>query len=93
MKRGKSLLVVLLLVGVLLAWPAAVCAEPASEHQQASLTTGAKHKAHGIERSGGWEGSAEGIAYSEFNHHFTGLSDLLFGLAELANALQYLQLV
>jgi len=38
-------------------------------------------------------GSAEGIAYSEFNHRFAGLSDLLFGLAELATALQYPHLV
>ena len=27
---------------------------------------------------GGWEGSAEGIAYSEFNHHFAGLFDVRF---------------
>lgn len=90
---GNLLLSVLLLVGVLLAWPAAVCAEPAPDHQQASLPTDMKHKAHGMEGSGGWEGSAEGIAYSEFNHHVTGLSDLLFGLAELATALQYPQLI
>lgn len=93
MKWGNPLLSVLLFVGVLLAWHAAVCAEPAPEYQQASLPTDTKHKAHGMEGSGGWEGSAEGIAYSEFNHHVTGLSDLLFGLAELANALQYPQLV
>ncbi|MBS0151971.1 MAG: hypothetical protein JSR31_13610 [Nitrospira sp.] len=39
--------------------------------------------------SGSWEGSPEGIAYSEFNHHFAGLCDMLFGFAELGQALQY----
>jgi hypothetical protein len=37
----------------------------------------------------GWEGSAEGVAYSEFNHRFAGLCDVLFGLAELGLALRY----
>jgi putative copper resistance protein D len=37
---------------------------------------------------GGWEGSSAGIAYSEFNHHFAGLCDVLFGLAELGYALR-----
>ena len=32
--------------------------------------------------SGRGEGSPESIAYSEFNHHFAGLSDRLFGFAE-----------
>ena len=29
------------------------------------------------------------MAYSEFNHHFAGLCDVVFGLAELGNALKY----
>ncbi len=89
MKWGISLLSALLLVGVFVARPAVVWPEPAAEHQQASSTTDTNHKAHGIEGSGGWEGSAEGIAYSEFNHHFAGLCDVVFGLAELGYALQY----
>lgn len=36
---------------------------------------------------GGWEGTPEGIAYSEFNHRFVGLLVLLFGCAELGPAL------
>ncbi len=92
MKWGNSLRPVLFLVGAFFTWPTAVCAEPASEHQQAFLTTDTEHKAHEHGGGEGWEGSAEGIAYSEFNHHFTGLSDLLLGLTELANALQYPQL-
>ena len=39
--------------------------------------------------SGRWEGSAEGMAFSEFNHHLAGFFDLIFGLAELGYALQY----
>lgn len=37
---------------------------------------------------GGWEGSAAGIAYSEFNHHVAGLLLLLIGCAELNQALR-----
>lgn len=38
---------------------------------------------------GRWEGSPEGIAFSEFNHHFAGVSDMLFGFAELSIALEH----
>jgi hypothetical protein len=34
-----------------------------------------------------WEGSAEGIAYSEANHHLAGILVLLIGLSELRQAL------
>ena len=34
-----------------------------------------------------WEGSREGIAYSEFNHHLAGIFLLLIGLSELRQAL------
>jgi len=34
-----------------------------------------------------WEGSVAGIAYSEFNHHLTGLLVLVIGLSELRQAL------
>lgn len=42
-------------------------------------------------REGGsdWDGSPQGVAYSEFNHRFVGLCVLLFGLAELGHALGY----
>jgi len=36
----------------------------------------------------GWEGSVQGIAYSEFNHHLAGLFVLLMGLAELIQSLR-----
>lgn len=35
----------------------------------------------------GWEGSLAGIAYSEFNHHLTGMLVLIIGLSELRQAL------
>jgi putative copper resistance protein D len=36
---------------------------------------------------GQWEGSAEGIAYSEFNHALAGLGVILVGLTELRTAM------
>lgn len=36
----------------------------------------------------GWEGSAQGVAYSEFNHHLAGFFVLLIGCAELSQALR-----
>ena len=35
----------------------------------------------------GWEGSVAGIAYSEFNHHLTGMLVLIIGLSELRQTL------
>ena len=35
----------------------------------------------------GWEGSTQGVAYSEFNHHLTGILVLIIGLSELHQAL------
>ncbi len=50
----------------------------------------AQHDHHG---GGGsepaWEGSPEGIAYSEFNHHLAGFLVLLIGLSELRQALRW----
>lgn len=63
-------------------------AQAPSGHQDVSTETGGTTDHHG-HASGRWEGSPEGIAYSEFSHHFTGLCDMLFGFAELGQALQY----
>jgi hypothetical protein len=54
-----------------------------------STGAGAAHDSHAVHRDGLWEGSAQGIAYSEFNHRFAGLMNLLFGLFELGHALRY----
>ncbi len=45
-----------------------------------------EHAHHGA-GSSGWEGSAQGVAYSEFNHHLTGMLVLIIGLSELRQAL------
>ena len=46
------------------------------------------HGHHGvIGSSAGWEGSIAGIAYSEFNHHLSGILILIIGLSELRQAL------
>jgi hypothetical protein len=88
MKWWNSLLFILLLV-VLFPWLSHTSAQLSSEHHQPSVALGTTHDLHGEHGGGGWEGSAEGIAYSEFNHHLAGFCDVLFGLAELGHALQY----
>ena len=40
-----------------------------------------------------WDGSPEGVAYSEFNHHLAGVFVLLIGLSELRGALGVSMLV
>ena len=50
---------------------------------------GVVHGAHDhASSSGAWEGSEQGIAYSERNHHIAGLMVVLMGLAELAYVLR-----
>jgi putative copper resistance protein D len=46
------------------------------------------HNHHGASIVSGWEGSAQGLAYSEFNHHLAGLFVLLMGCAELGASLR-----
>ena len=88
MKWRVSLLSVLLLV-VLSPWFSNLNAQSSSEHHQVSLSTGTTHDPHREHGREGWEGSVQGIAYSEFNHRFAGLFVLLVGLAELGYALRY----
>ncbi len=89
MKRWASLLSVLVLMSALSLLGADVHAQPSSEHHQVSVTPGTTNNPHGEHADGGWEGSTQGVAYSEFNHRFAGLFVLLFGLAELGQALRY----
>ena len=43
---------------------------------------------HGtVGQQAGWEGSVAGIAYSEFNHHLSGILILIIGLSEVRQAL------
>jgi hypothetical protein len=69
-----------------------MAAEPAqaqSGHHSVSDRTIATDNHQMGQTSGRWEGSPEGTAFSEFNHRFAGLCDVVFGLAELGYALQY----
>lgn len=43
---------------------------------------------HSGPASGAWEGSAEGVAYSERNHHIAGLLVMLMGIAELSHVMR-----
>ncbi|MGD9850641.1 MAG: hypothetical protein AB7T38_05195 [Nitrospirales bacterium] len=68
---------------VLLVWPNDGIADMGvevhhPEHEHAHSYTVAQ---------GQWEGSLEGIAYSEFNHAFAGLGVILVGLSELQTAM------
>lgn len=89
MKWCIFLLSVLVFVGVIVPWLPDSRAQPASEHHQASDASDTTPNFHGGHDRDGWEESAEGKAYSEFNHHLAGFFDTLLGLAELGNALQY----
>jgi hypothetical protein len=87
MKWCISRLSVLLLV--LFLWFSNLAAQASSEHHQVFLATGITQGSHGEYDGGGWEESAQGVTYSEFNHRFAGFFVLLFGLAELGHALRY----
>lgn len=90
MKRWASLLSVLVLISALSLFSANVRAQPSLDHHPDSVAAGSTHDPHNSGHSErNWEGSTQGVAYSEFNHRFAGLFVLLFGLAELSNALGY----
>ena len=53
---------------------------------QEAVSTDHEHHAATGDRAG-WEESVAGLAYSEFNHHLTGMLVLIIGLSELRHAL------
>ncbi len=62
---------------------------PPARHDQRQAGADQGHGSHGPQDyEGGWEGSREGMAYSEFNHHLAGVLVLLLGLAELSQSLR-----
>ena len=65
-------------------------AAPALAQHSAALSHESAHGAHHTQPvpKEAWEGSAQGIAYSERNHHIAGLMVILMGLAELGHALR-----
>ena len=58
----------------------------------AGVIEGHQHQ-HAAGTTPSWEGSVQGIAYSEFNHHLAGLFLLLIGLSEIRQALGWPALV
>ncbi len=78
---------------VLLASPGlAQQTSPPHETSQRSSSHDASLDQRGIDHQSAtgallWEGSPAGIAYSEFNHHFSGIFILLVGMTELWGAL------
>lgn len=89
MKWWAPLLSVLLLTVALSFLDVDVSAQPSSEHHEVFAPANRSHGIHSEQDGGKWEGSTQGVAYSEFNHRFAGLFVLLFGLAELGHALRY----
>ncbi|MEK6603911.1 MAG: hypothetical protein AABY69_05855, partial [Nitrospirota bacterium] len=56
----------------------------AQQHDASPLSP---HDHHAPAAAGQWDGSPEGVAYSEFNHHLAGVFVLLIGLSELRGGL------
>ncbi len=80
---------VLLLTAALSSLGGNISAQLSSEPPVVPAPANQSHSTHREPTGAKWEGSAQGIAYSEFNHRFAGLLILLFGLAELGHALRY----
>lgn len=80
-------LFVLVVTPFVFLWSDVHAQEPA--HPVGSDEIGPAYSSHDQRPDGSWEGSAQGVAYSEFNHRFAGLFNLLFGLSELGHALRY----
>jgi len=88
MKRWFALLSISIFVILSVTSTSETLAQRHSGHQDVPAQREDVSEQHNGHPGGGWEGSAEGIAYSEFNHRFAGLCDVLFGVAELGLALQ-----
>ena len=58
--------------------------DPEAAHESHSKETGSQHTSL---TTSGWDGSSEGKAYSEFNHHLAGTFVMLIGLGELHGGL------
>ncbi|GMV50417.1 hypothetical protein FBQ96_05360 [Nitrospirales bacterium NOB] len=64
------------------------------QHAEHNHTGSSVEHVHGqADGAVAWEGSAEGIAYSEFNHHLAGLFLLLVGFSEAREAIGWSALV
>src|SRR5262245_43818010 len=79
---------VMVLLGSLLWWTAPVSSQHGEvEHDSPHQVATAGYASHIVSAGTmAWEGSVEGIAFSEFNHHLEGFLVMLMGLAELSQA-------
>src|SRR5688572_2306599 len=64
-----------------------------SQHSQSEpaapdATVDHRHDHHHPPSADQWEGSAEGKAYSEFNHHVAGTLVILIGISEIHSAMR-----
>jgi putative copper resistance protein D len=89
MKRWWSTVFILVLVIGSFASLLDVSAQQQRSQPEGSNEADAVLDSHAAHHDGLWEGSAQGIAYSEFNHRVVGLLNLLFGIFELGHALRY----
>lgn len=89
MKRWWYAFFLLVLVIGPFASPLDVFAQQQPSELEGSHEADAARDSHAAHRDGLWEGSAQGIAYSEFNHRVVGLLNVLFGIFELGHALRY----
>ncbi len=82
----RALLPLLRLLGfAFLAWNGSFATAQYADHGYAVLAD--EHGHHHVAAAGEhWEGSLQGIAYSEFNHHLAGVFLLLIGLSEVRQA-------
>src|SRR5262249_51343705 len=78
----------IVLMGGVLCWTVPVYSQHGeAEHDSPHQVASAGHASHVVSAGTmAWEGSVEGIAFSEFNHHLAGVLVILMGLAELAQA-------
>ncbi len=67
-------------------------AQSADHSQTHALDGQAHHRGHASAGEDQWEGSRQGVAYSEFNHHLAGVFLLLIGLGEVRQALGWTSL-
>jgi len=90
LRTAHSLVTTVAGLSLLALWLSGATPEPGAEMSGgapgAAASAEAHHHAHGV-AAGGWEGSAEGKAYSEFNHHLAGALVVLIGLTEVRSAL------
>jgi len=89
MRGWSSLTCAFFLFILSFSWISDAHAQSLQTHPEVSGQIETANDPHDKHTGGGWEGSPEGTAYSEFQHHIVGLGDALFGLAELGQALQY----